>query len=217
MAFFIAMKIEFISYILVILFLVSCSKDIRDYRMEEVYKDYYVQKKIDDGLTLKEHDLLDRAEERYTKKGLKHKFAKMTIREIIEEQVKNSGSANIQNIIIITVKKYSIIDKDNEQFLEWTLQLRNKSQKDIIKIQGWLNFIDIKSKEILRTDALDCNIFLAKDSTLEFKTMPFFFDTDEQANQIIKKATIKDINKMLQWQPTLFLFSDSSEISNQLN
>jgi hypothetical protein len=200
----------------VVLFL-ACSKEPHEYTMDEVYRDYYVQKKIESQLSFQEKDLLDRAEQRYIAMGKKNQFSKMTINDIINEQKKFNDVQNIINVTTIKITDKSIIQENNNRYIQWKILIYNKSNKAITKVQGWINIIDLKSKEILRTDVIDSDVIIKKNGNIVIESIMKEFDISEKANNIIKDAKIEELNKMIVWHPTLIIFADSTELTDIRN
>jgi hypothetical protein len=168
-------------------------------------------------LSFQEKDLLDRAEQRYIAMGKKNQFSKMTINDIINEQKKFNDVQNIINVTTIKITDKSIIQENNNRYIQWKILIYNKSNKAITKVQGWINIIDLKSKEILRTDVIDSDVIIKKNGNIVIESIMKEFDISEKANNIIKDAKIEELNKMIVWHPTLIIFADSTELTDIRN
>jgi len=147
------MKILYL--ILICISFLSCSQDVYDCTMNELYQDYYVQQKVEKELSVIERNLIDEAEKRYIAEGRGEDLNKMTIGMLIEEQEKLTGTESINNITSIELIDKLIVEKDSVRLLKWKVRIRNKSKKDIIRVQGWLYILGPKTKEILRRDTIN--------------------------------------------------------------
>jgi hypothetical protein len=201
-----------ICLIIVIIILSFCSDDPREYRMENVYNDYYKQQEIEEKLSENEKKLISEAEQRYADEKREKELLVMTIKQIIDDQKKFDEREDIDNISEIKIKDKEYIEEGGKKFITWNVLIKNKCKKDIIRLQGWLRFVDMKSEEILRFDTLDCGFLIRNKKTIEFTTGRNIFEKDIPANRIIYNLSIDSLNKMLEWEPLLVLFSDSTQL-----
>ncbi|MFC2130002.1 hypothetical protein ACFLSQ_01060 [Bacteroidota bacterium] len=180
--------------------------------MNDLYKDYYVQQKVEKELSIIERNLIDEAEKRYIAEGREEELYKMTIGILIEEQEKLTYAESINNITSIELIDKLIIEKDSVRLMRWKMKIRNNGKKDIIKVQGWLYILGPKTKEILRRDTINCALNIPSGKSVHYTTNPVNLNYTILASKIIEDLSVDSLRKYIEWQPLSVMFGDSTQI-----
>jgi hypothetical protein len=199
---------------IILLLLVSCNKDVHDYTIKELYQNDYVKDIVEKKLSFDEKYKLDKAEQRYLNSYQNEELLSKTLGELIKEQQDIPPEKDLTKITNVKLIEKNIISGNGINYLKWKIQINNTFKKDIIRVQGWLYFLDKKTKEIIRRDTVDCNQLIKVTSSIFCFSKSHEFDLTIPGDKIIQNANIENLQKSLDWEPVMITFKDSTQLSS---
>ncbi len=208
-----------IYFLIALCFIVACSKDAKDYKMKELEHDQVANERVNKELSVDDKLYIEAARQRFVADGLEAKLSDMTIGEIIEDEKLNGQPGAIEKLrdtkrkdlefelINYTIESKSIESKDDSEFIQWEISIRNNGTKAVAGITVTL-IIKGSNDEIMRSDRIVCTDRIEPGGSGGCTSRKFDFDPAAGSkDQVISKTSVDVLKSMAKFRVDAIAFS----------